>query len=100
MDRTLENILNALIEICGTVLIEEGISVESYSDALQKCGKLCNLTNDEQKTLGKLVLQRNRLAHRYLNLRWQAIKMFSEQRELVKKLVMLILEREENKKRE
>lgn len=98
MDRTLENILNALIEICGTVLIEEGIAVESYSDALKKCGKLFNLTYDEQETLAKLALQRNRLAHRYLNLRWQAIKMYTEQRELVKKLVMLILNREENKK--
>ena len=74
------------------------VSVENYGEALQKCGKLYNLTNDEQKTLAKLALQRNRLTHRYLNFRWQAIKMYTEQRKLVKKLVMLILEREENKK--
>jgi len=98
MDRTLENILNALIEICGTVLIEEGISVENYSEALKKCGKLFNLSSDEKEILAKLALQRNRLAHRYLNLRWQAIKMYTEHRKLVKKLVMLILAREENEK--
>lgn len=98
MDRTLENNLNALIEICGTILIEEGIAVESYSDALKKCGKLFNFTDDEQNILAKLALQRNRLAHRYLNLRWQAITMYTEQRKLVKKLIMLILAREEKKK--
>lgn len=31
MDRTVENILTALIEICGTVLAQEGIAVESYA---------------------------------------------------------------------
>lgn len=83
MDRTVENILTALIEVCGTVLTEEGIPVESYSDALGKCGKLFGFSEEEQEILSKLAIQRNRLAHRYLNFRWQAIKMFSEQKKLV-----------------
>jgi hypothetical protein len=33
MDRTVENILTALIEVCGTFLTEKGIAVESYADA-------------------------------------------------------------------
>jgi uncharacterized protein YutE (UPF0331/DUF86 family) len=95
MDRTVENILTALIEVCGTILTEEGIPVENYSETLRKCGKYFNFTEKEQDNLGKLALQRNRLAHRYLNFRWQAIKMFSDQKELVKKLIKIILEREE-----
>ena len=94
MDRTVENILTALIEVCGTVLAEEGIGGDSYSDALRKAGGFFGLSDEEQDNLAKLAIQRNRLAHRYLNFRWQAIKMFDEQKELVLRLITNILERE------
>jgi hypothetical protein len=48
--------------------------------------------------LANLAIQRNRLAHRYLNFRWQAIKMFNEQRGSVVKLITMILEREEKRR--
>ena len=98
VDRTVENILTALIEICGTVLTEEGIAVESYVDTLKKCSKFFGLSEDQRENLSKLAIQRNRLAHRYLNFRWQAVKMFAEQRRLISKLLAKILEREEGKK--
>ena len=94
VDRTVENILTALIEICGTILIEEGIGVDSYGDALKKSAKLLAFSEEEQDILSRLAIQRNRLAHRYLNFRWQAIKMFGEQKDLIVKLVTRILERE------
>jgi len=94
-DRTVENILTALIEVCGTVLTEEGISADNCSETLRKCGRYFNFKEEEQDDLAKLALQRNRLAHRYLNFRWQAIKMFNDQKELIKKLLEKILEREE-----
>ena len=94
VDRTVENILTALIEICGTILVEEGIGVESYSDALKKSAQLLGFSEEEQDNLLRLAIQRNRLAHRYLNFRWQAIKMFNEQKNLIVKLVTRILERE------
>ncbi len=97
MDRTLENILTTLIEICGTVLIEEGITVENYSEALRKCGGYFGFTEAEKDTLAKLAFQRNRLAHRYLNMRWQAIAMYKTQRGIVNKLIECILKREEEK---
>jgi uncharacterized protein YutE (UPF0331/DUF86 family) len=93
-DRTVENILTALIEICGTILVEEGIGVDSYGDALKKSAKLLGFSEEEQDNLSRLAIQRNRLAHRYLNFRWQAIKMFGEQKNLIVKLVTRILERE------
>lgn len=34
MDRTVENILTALIEVCGAVLAEEGIRAENYGEAI------------------------------------------------------------------
>jgi uncharacterized protein YutE (UPF0331/DUF86 family) len=93
-DRTVENILTALIEICGTILVEEGIGVDSYGDALKKSAKLLGFSEEEQDNLSRLAIQRNRFAHRYLNFRWQAIKMFGEQKNLIVKLVTRILERE------
>ena len=77
MDRTVENILTALIEVCGTFLTEQGVVVENYADALKKSGKLLGFTEEEQEALAKLAIQRNRFAHRYLNFRWQAIRSFA-----------------------
>jgi len=97
MDRTVENILTALIEVCGTILTEEGIAVDSYGEALRRCSKLFDFPEDQQERLAKLAIQRNRLAHRYLNFRWQAVEMFKKERSLLEKLISLILDREEKK---
>lgn len=94
IDRTVENILTALIEVCGTILIQEGIAVESYAQALKECSKLLGFSEKEQEKLAKLAIQRNRLAHRYLNFRWEAVKMFIDVKPLVSKLLKKILERE------
>ena len=92
MDRTVENILTAFIEICGTVSTEEGLGVESYTDAIRKASRHFGLSEDEADSLGKLAIQRNRLAHRYLNFRWEAIRMFNEKKDLIIKLLNKILE--------
>jgi len=97
MDRTVENILTALIEICGTVLTQEGISCESYGDVLKRTGELFSFSDDEQGTLAKLAIQRNRLAHRYLNFRWQVMKFYSDNKTLIQRLVSLMLEMEVKK---
>jgi len=97
MDRTVENILTALIEVCGTVLTEEGIEVESYGSALRKCAELFGFPPPEQEHLASLAIQRNRLAHQYLNFKWQTIKMFKEQDQLVLRLLTKVLEREDKR---
>jgi uncharacterized protein YutE (UPF0331/DUF86 family) len=94
IDRTIENILTALIEICGTILAQEDIPVESYAQVLKECGRLLGFSEEEQEKLAKLAIQRNRLAHRYLNLRWEAVKMFNDAKPLVFRLLKRILERE------
>lgn len=95
IDRTVENILTALIEICGAFLTEEGIAADSYSDVLKKAGSRLGLTNEEQNNLAGLAMQRNRLAHRYLNFRWQTIRAYSERSDLIAKVADLLLTREE-----
>ncbi|MDI6735199.1 MAG: DUF86 domain-containing protein [bacterium] len=97
MERTVENILTALIEVSGSVLTQEGIVVESYQDTLQKCAKLFKLTSEEEQNIGKLANIRNRLAHRYLNLKWQGINMYKTNCNLIKELLTFILKREENR---
>jgi uncharacterized protein YutE (UPF0331/DUF86 family) len=94
MDRTVENILTALIEICGTFLTEKGITVESYADALKKCAQNLGLSEVEQEGLFKLAVQRNRLEHRYLNFRWQAVKTFQEKKDVVVQIITALLKRE------
>ena len=99
MDRTVENILTALIEVSGALLTEEGIAGESYGEILKKTGGFFGFTNEEQENLSKLAIQRNRLAHRYLNFRWEAINMYTQQRDLLKRLLSSVLEREKSKEK-
>ena len=97
IDRTVENILTALVEVCGTILTQDNISVENYAQILRECSKKFGFSEDEQESFAKLAIQRNRLAHRYLNFRWQAISLFIKLRPLISKLLTEILKREERK---
>lgn len=56
------------------------------------------LSECEQRDLSGLAIQRNHLAHRYLNFRWQAIKMYKDKKDAVLKLIQLVLEREKKKR--
>ena len=67
--------------------IEE--SLQFLTEEIKEC---------EQKKLSGLAIQRNRLAHRYLNFRWQAIKMYKDSNDVVLKLIRVVLEREKKKR--
>jgi uncharacterized protein YutE (UPF0331/DUF86 family) len=97
IDRTIENILTAVIEVSGTILTEKNISADSYSDVMQKVGDCFVLSNEEKESLSKFAVQRNRLAHRYLNFRWQAVKFYMENRDILKKLISSIYKYERDK---
>jgi uncharacterized protein YutE (UPF0331/DUF86 family) len=100
MDRTVENILTALIEVSGTLATRKAIKVESYSDALRKAADLLGFNVEDQEKLGKLAAQRNRLAHRYLNFRWQVIRIFKETKPLLLDFIKKILELEKSLEKE
>jgi len=97
IDRTIENILTAFIEVCGTILTEENILAESYTDVMRKAGNFFGLGEEELEILAKLAIQRNRLAHRYLNFRWQVVRLYIENRSTLKKLLNFIYEYEKSK---
>lgn len=97
MDRTVENILTALIEVSGTLATRNTIKVENYADALRKASELLGFNQEDQEKLGKLAAQRNRLAHRYLNFRWQVIRIFKDNRRLLLDFIKKILELEKSR---
>lgn len=92
IDRTVENILTALIEVSGTIAAEKGISAENYSEIMKAAAKLFNFKANEQEILAKLASLRNRLAHRYLDYKWDAIKYYKENSQLIVKYLSKILE--------
>src|SRR3989338_2920232 len=51
MDRTVENILTALIEVCGTLLASKGIAVENYSEVLGKAAEMLGMRPAEGEAL-------------------------------------------------
>jgi uncharacterized protein YutE (UPF0331/DUF86 family) len=97
IDRTIENILTALIEISGVILTEEDISAESYTDVMRKVGGFFGFSEEERETLAKFAIQRNRLAHRYLNFRWQVVRFYTDNRDILRKLANSIYEYEKSK---
>ena len=97
-DRTIENILTAVIEVCGVVLTERNISADSYADVLQKTGNFSHYAEDDVDRLAKCAIQRNRLAHRYLNFRWQVVKFYADSRDVLKRLINSVYEYEKSKK--
>lgn len=97
VDRTVENILNALIEVCGTFLSEKGMSAENYAATLKMAAEQIGFGREESLELAKLSLHRNRLVHRYLNMKWEAIKAYKQETALIKKIVSAILDRASEK---
>lgn len=91
MERTIENILTALIEICGTLLAEKGIAAENYSEVLKKAGQIFGFSEQEQADFAKLAAQRNRMAHRYLDYKWEGIQFYKEQNLLIQKFLKQLL---------
>lgn len=93
VDRTVENILNALIEICGAVLAEEGKSADNYAETLRLAAEFFGFDPKVSSELAKLAHHRNRLVHRYLNMKWQTIGAYKAQVKNIEKLLMTILDR-------
>ncbi len=92
MEKTVENILTALIELAGTLLVQKGKRVESYRQILRDCGLLYGLTSEEAEELSHLAIERNRIVHRYLDIRWDSIKEYKKRVPLIKKFLTKIWE--------
>ena len=68
--------------------------IKSYAQILKECASFFGFSEEEQEELSKLTLQRNRLAHRYLNFRWQAVSAFANLKLVILRLLVKALERE------
>jgi len=99
VDRTVENVLNALVELCGTLLAEEGKTSENYAETLRAAAATLGFRPEQAKELAKLASHRNRLVHRYLNMKWQAIKAYQDQSALIAELMQAVLDRESKRVR-
>lgn len=97
IDRTIENILTAIIEVSGVVLTENNVATESYPEVMRKIAIFFVFGEADSEALAKAAIQRNRLAHRYLNFRWQVVRFYIEHREVLKRVVTAVYEYEKAK---
>ncbi len=97
IDRTIENILTAFIEVSGVVLTENNIMAENYPDVMKKVGGYFRFKKTEADILAKFAIQRNRLAHRYLNFRWEVARFYVANRAVLKKLLNALHRYEKSK---
>jgi len=97
IDRTIENILTAFIEVSGVVLTENNIMAENYFDVMKKIGGYFRFKRSEMDILAKFAVLRNRLAHRYLNFRWEVARFYITNETVLKKLLNALHKYEKSK---
>lgn len=97
LEKTVENILTALIEISGAIVVEEEQQVEDYATIIEQASLILGMKKNEASQMAKLARQRNRLAHRYLDLKWEAIKSYMDTLHSIKRFLQLATNREEKK---
>lgn len=80
IERLIENVANATIDICKIILASEEIEMpSSYKDIVLKLGLVGILEEKLANKMAEYTLLRNFLAHRYLDLRWEKIKKFIQE---------------------
>ena len=87
MDKTVEDILTALIELSGTLLVQKGKRVESYRQILREAALVYGLGNKKAEELSHLAIERNRIVHRYLDIRWDSIREYRERIPLIREFL-------------
>ncbi len=75
VERIIENLANAIIDVCKIYLAGETIEVPAtYQDVIFKMGELNIVSSELSQKLAQLAKARNVLAHQYLDLKWDMIK--------------------------
>lgn len=87
MDKTVEDILTALIELSGTLLVQKGKRVESYRQILREAALVYGLDREKAEELSHLAIERNRIVHRYLDIRWDSIREYRERIPLIREFL-------------
>lgn len=77
VERWVENLMNATIDICKTALASERQSVPStYREIVERVGIIPIFSQDTSSRLSQWASLRNVLAHEYLDIRWKQIDNF------------------------
>jgi uncharacterized protein YutE (UPF0331/DUF86 family) len=77
LERLIENLANACIDIGKIILSGEEVEMpDNYRDVIIKLGELKIIPDKVAQNLSDLVITRNILAHQYLDLKWDKIKLF------------------------
>jgi uncharacterized protein YutE (UPF0331/DUF86 family) len=77
IERLIENVANATIDICKIILAGEEIEMpNSYKEIIIKLGLIDILEKDLAEKIADYAALRNFLAHQYLELKWDKIKKF------------------------
>lgn len=77
IERILENIANAAIDIAKIILASEEIAMpQTYRETFEKLSEIDILDESLAKELAHLSRTRNVLAHQYLDIKWEMINDF------------------------
>ncbi|MDI3309967.1 MAG: DUF86 domain-containing protein [Thermoanaerobacterium sp.] len=77
VERIIENISNALIDISKIIIANENIDIpNSYREIILKLGEIETIDEELAKSIAEIARLRNVLAHQYLDIKWSYIKTF------------------------
>ena len=88
LERTVENIVNSIIDISKILLAGEKIEIpKTYAGVISKLSDANFVTKEESKILENFVKLRNLLSHEYLDILWEEIKNFIHNIDVIEKFV-------------
>ena len=77
VERIIENISNALIDISKIIIANENIHIpNSYREIILKLGEIETIDEELAKSIAEIARLRNVLAHQYLDIKWSYVKTF------------------------
>jgi uncharacterized protein YutE (UPF0331/DUF86 family) len=82
VERWIENIINASIDVSKILLVAENISLpETYKELVSSVALVAGFEKESIRTLSEWVRFRNIIAHEYLDIRWSSIRKFIDEAE-------------------
>lgn len=77
VERIIENISNALIDISKIIIANENIHIpNSYREIILKLGEIETIDEELAKSIAEIARLRNVLAHQYLDIKWSYVTTF------------------------
>ncbi|MGF7398940.1 DUF86 domain-containing protein [Thermoanaerobacterium thermosaccharolyticum] len=77
VERIIENISNALIDISKIIIVNENIDIpNSYREIILKLGEIKTIDEELAKSIAEIARLRNVFAHQYLDIKWSYVKTF------------------------